>query len=31
LNFVELFFWELRCNARCNWLHKYRVAVNRWT
>ena len=29
-NFVEFFFWELRCNARCNRSHKYPLMVNRW-
>jgi hypothetical protein len=30
-NFVELFFCQLRCNARCDRPHKYPLLVNLWT
>src|SRR5215212_5208122 len=29
-NFAELFFCQLRCNARCDRAHKYQLLVNRW-
>jgi hypothetical protein len=30
LNFVEFFFCQLRCNARCDRPHKYPLVLNKW-